>query len=300
MAGSFNGGLVAGTAWLFAREEMAGSVDFLFIDEAGQVSLANVTAIAPATRNLVLIGDQMQLAQPSQGTHPDGSGESCLNHLLAGHVVVPSELGVFLDFSRRMHPAICSFISECFYAGELSHYPSTEKQSIEMPPNPGPVAESSGIFFHPVSHIGNTQSSEEEAAAIRQITDALLGRTLTASDGQQRPLTIDDILFVAPYNMQVRLLSRKLPGGAHVGSVDKFQGQEAPVVIVSMCCSAGEFGPRGLGFILDRNRMNVAISRARALSIVVGDPAITSTTACSIDEIRMLATYCRIVSPIYR
>ena len=288
-------GIIAGTAWLFSRPEFAGQLDYLFVDEAGQVSLANVAAMSHATDNLILLGDQNQLPMPTQGTHPGESGASALVYLLRDHAVVPSDLGVFLETTYRLHPDVCEFISEAFYEGKLHSAPATSNHRVALPPNPGAVPVESGILFHPVPHTGNTQASDEEVAAIQNILHLLLGRSFTDSKGASRLIGLQDILFVAPYNMQVRRLERALPRGARIGSVDRFQGQEAPVVIVSLCSSAGEFGVRGLGFILDRNRLNVAISRAQALAVVVGDPNIASTPANSIKELRLLNTFCRMV-----
>lgn len=290
---SYSKGIIAGTAWLFARPEFAGELDYLFVDEAGQVSLANVAAMSRSTDNLILLGDQNQLPMPAQGNHPEGSGESSLVYLLQVHAVVPPDLGVFLETTYRLHPDVCEFISEAFYEGKLKSAPEAANHRLALPGKPGCVPIETGILFHPVPHTGNTQASPEEVAAILEILNSLLGRDFTDSKGKTRPLALKDILFVAPYNMQVRRLERALPDGAKVGSVDRFQGQEAPVVIISLCSSAGEFGTRGFGFILDRNRLNVALSRAQALAIVVGDPNIASTRACSINELQMLNTLCR-------
>lgn len=291
---SYQGGIIAGTAWLFARPEFVGELDYLFIDEAGQVSLANVAAMSRATHNLILLGDQNQLSMPNQGTHPGENGLSSLVYLLRGHAVIPPHLGVFLETTYRLHPDVCEFISESFYEGKLHSAPTASNHRLSLPSNPGPIPIGSGILFHPVSHTGNTQASDEEVAAIQKILKSLLGRSFTNGDGKSRPIALEDILFVAPYNMQVRRLEKVLQQGARVGSVDRFQGQEAPVVIVSLCSSAGEFGTRGLGFILDSNRLNVAISRAQAIAIVVGDPNIAHTPANSIKELQLLSTFCRL------
>jgi uncharacterized protein len=293
---AYNGGIIAGTAWLFARPEFAGQLDYLFVDEAGQVSLANVAAMSRATHNLILLGDQNQLPMPTQGTHPGESGASALVYLLRDHAVVPPELGAFLEITYRLHPAVCAFISEAFYEGKLHSAPAASNHRLSLSSHPGPVPIESGILYHPVPHTGNTQASDEEVTAIMELYKSLLGRSFTDSNGQSRPLGLDDILFVAPYNMQVRRLEKSLPQDAKVGSVDRFQGQEAPVVIVSLCSSAGEFGTRGLGFILDRNRLNVALSRAQALAIVVGDPNIAATPANSIKELALLNTFCRLAT----
>jgi predicted RecB family nuclease len=291
---SYEGGIVAGTAWLFSRPEFAGELDYLFVDEAGQVSLANVAAMSTATHNLILLGDQNQLSMPTQGTHPGESSLSSLVYLLRGHAVVPPSLGVFLETTYRLHPDVCKFISGSFYEGKLHSSPSASRYRLSLPPDPGMIPIESGILFHAVPHNGNTQSSDEEVAAIQEVLQSLLGRNFTDCHGKSRPLDLKDILFVAPYNMQVRLLEKCLPHGAKIGSVDRFQGQEAAVVIVSLCSSAGEFGNRGLGFILDRNRLNVALSRAQVLAIVVGDPNIATTPANSIKELQLLNTFCRL------
>jgi uncharacterized protein len=296
---NYAGGLIAGTAWLFSREDMVGRLDYLFIDEAGQVSLAHLAAVASSARNLVLMGDQMQLGQPIQGSHPGDSGRSILEYALGGHAVVPNHLGVLLDTSWRMHPSVCDFISETVYEGRLAAHASTRDRVIALPGEASDsdrlVDRSSGILFSPVVHDGNSQASVEEVNRILAITDELLAAEFIPGESQPpRPVTIEDILYVAPYNMQVRLLRDHLPDGARVGSVDKFQGQEAPIVIVSLCSSAGEYGGRGLGFILDRNRINVAISRAQTLAIVVADPRIGHSEAGSVHEMMLLNLFCKL------
>jgi predicted RecB family nuclease len=291
----YRGGLIAGTAWLFAREEMINQLDYLFIDEAGQVSLAHVTAMAASTRNLVLLGDQMQLGQPVQGSHPGDSGRSTLDYLLDVHAVVPPHLGIFLDETRRMHPDICEFISNAVYEGRLRAHASTARRVIRAN-GATLVPVEKGILYAPVVHDGNTQASDEEIDCIVEITNALLGREHINSEGQSAGrLSIEDVLFVAPYNMQVRCLRDRLPAGARVGSVDKFQGQEAPVVILSLCASAGEYGSRGLKFILDRNRLNVAISRAQSLAIVVAEPRIAETAVTSVEDMERVNLFCKIL-----
>lgn len=296
----FRGGVIAGTAWLFSRPEWKGQLDFLFVDEAGQVALANALAYAGSARNLVLLGDQMQLEQPVQGAHPGDAGMSVLQYMLKDddrsrpdapvlHAVVPPDAGLFLGTSRRMHPDVCSFISESIYESRLASHESCAGQSIDLDGSRG-----TGVLFEPVEHDGNIQSSEEEADRIARILNRLLGRPYTDRTGVRRPLELKDFVFIAPYNAQVRTLTGKLPPGARVGSVDRFQGQEAPVCILSMCSSFGEYGSRGLKFILDQNRINVAISRAMCLAVVVGDPRIAGTAVNSVDEMRLVNLYCRI------
>jgi uncharacterized protein len=291
----YSQGIVAGTAWLFSREDMKNRVDYLFVDEAGQVSLANLVVVSRSTRNIVLMGDQMQLEQPIQGTHPGESGQSALNYYLQDHAIIPDTLGIFLGVSYRMQPDICRFVSDMAYEGRLHAAPENKNQRLLLPAiGSKHVRRESGIVFSPVEHEGNTQGSEEEVMRIQEIVGELLGRTLINRDGKSRQLALQDILFVAPYNMQVRKLQGKFPG-ARVGSVDKFQGQEAPVVIVSMCSSAGEFGSRGLEFLLDKNRINVALSRAQTLAVVVGDPGIAATPASSVEQMEKLNLFCKLV-----
>ncbi len=291
---SYSGGVAAGTAWLFARPEWADQLDYLFIDEAGQVSTANLVAMSRSASNYVLLGDQMQLEQPIQGSHPGQSGFSALNYFLADYSTIPDSLGLFLPQSRRMHPKICHFISELVYEGRLKPFPGNENRRVVFPES-GPLKMDAGIIFLPIEHDGNIQGSDEEADQISGLASALVGRQFMDISGKaSRPLTWEDLLFVAPYNMQVRKLKKRLPKGSRVGSVDKFQGQEAAVVFVSMCSSFGEYGSRGIEFILNQNRMNVALSRAQALAIVVGDPRISTSPAHSVDGMRQLNLYCRL------
>lgn len=302
---AFTEGVIGGTAWVFSRDDWEGQLDYLFVDEAGQVPLANVIAMSRSTKNLVLLGDQMQLEQPTQGSHPGDSRLSALQYALKDvanssedvtmfHAVIPSDYGIFLGESRRMHPSVCQFISESVYEGRLRSYVDCSKQKIGVFEAPGLVPCEHGIVFSGVEHDGNVQQSEKEGERVKQIFDELVGRMFTDSSGKTRPLGLSDFLFIAPYNAQVRCLQATLPAGARVGSVDKFQGQEAPICILSLCSSFGEYGSRGLGFILDQNRINVAISRSQCLAVVVGDPRIASTPAGSLDEMKLLNLYCKL------
>lgn len=296
-AAAYERGLIGGTAWLFSRPDMQDRLDYLFVDEAGQVSIANLAGMCRATKNIVLIGDQMQLSQPIQGSHPGESGQSLLDYLLQAHAVVPPELGVFLGVTRRMHPDICSFISGCVYEGRLQSHPETANRIIHLPKKlEGGTVIPAGIAFAEVQHAGNVQGSDEEADRIVELTEQLLKCKHTDQDGNTiGRLQLHDILYVAPYNLQVRKLRDRLPAGARVGSVDKFQGQEAPVVIISMCSSAGDFGTRGLQFLLNKNRLNVAVSRAKSLTIAVGDPGIAHTSVNSVKDMALVNMFCRLV-----
>lgn len=306
---AYTKGIVGGTAWLFTRPEWEKALDFLFIDEAGQVSLANAVAMSRCARNLVLLGDQMQLEQPIQGSHPGDAGLSSLQYALKNtaasrpdapvlHAVVPADYGLFLGETRRMHPSVCRFISESIYEGRLGSHADCARQKIVVPPNTGGfITCESGIIFSGIEHDGNIQRSDEEVERVKAIYEEMLDRPYTAKDGTTKPLALEDFLFIAPYNAQVRALQAALPSGARVGSVDKFQGLEAPVCILSLCSSYGEYGSRGLAFILDRNRVNVAISRAKCLAIVVADPRIATTTAGSLNEMRLINLLCKLANP---
>ncbi|MGH7579587.1 MAG: TM0106 family RecB-like putative nuclease [Gemmatimonadales bacterium] len=287
--------LVGGTAWVFSREDLEGSFDYLFIDEAGQVSLANAVAMGRSTRNLILVGDQMQLGQPSQASHPGETGLSCLEYLLHGHATVPPDAGIFLGRSYRMHDGVCRFISDAVYDGRLGSAPETARHRVVRGKDSVLVPAETGVVWVPVSHDDCDQWSEEECRTIAAIAGELLRRTVVGRDGVERPMTAADILVVAPFNLQVRKLRDALGPGARVGSVDKFQGQEAPVVIVSLCASSIEDASRGAEFLLNPNRLNVAVSRAEALAIVVGSPELMRVRCRSVEEMKLVNLLCHLV-----
>jgi predicted RecB family nuclease len=292
--------IVGGTAWAFSHPSAVNQFDYLFVDEAGQVSLANLVGMSPCAKNLVLLGDQMQLGQPIQGSHPGESGQSALEYLLQDHRAIPEHLGVFLATTWRMHPDLCRFISGAVYEDKLHAEPGTRARTVKRPDGTSrKVAKESGILFVPVPHEGNAQASAEEAAEIARLLDELRSCEFTGSQGDgPRKLTNRDVLIVAPYNMQVRALRAGLGAGVgpfEIGSVDKFQGQEAAVVIVSMCSSSGDSSPRGLEFLLDANRLNVALSRAQSLAIVVGSPLLARTRVASVAQMKLVNLFCRIV-----
>jgi hypothetical protein len=278
--------LLAGTAWLFARPELDQQLDYLFIDEAGQVSLADALAMGTSARTLVLLGDPLQLAQVSQGTHPGSSGASVLIHLLGDEQTIPEDRGLFLERSFRMHPDVCRYVSDAFYESRLEAAEGCELQS---------TAAGTGLRFLPVEHTGNRRSSPEEAVRVREEIDRLLGQEWTDTNGVTRPLRLADVLVVAPFNEQVRCLTEALPRRARIGTVDKFQGQEAPVVFFSMATSSGEDVPRNLEFLLSRNRLNVAVSRAQCLAYVVASPKLLEVGCRSIEQMRMANALCLFV-----
>ncbi len=290
--------IVGGTAWAFADPVAVGQFDYLFVDEAGQVSLANLVGMAPAARNLVLMGDQMQLGQPTQGCHPGESGASALEYLFAGRRTVPASLGIFLETTWRLHPALSAFVSGAFYEDRLTAEAHTSTRVVRRGKVPETVTREAGIVFVPVAHEGNGQSSDEEVARVVELVRELRGRALTGATGDRAGrasrIDEDDLLVVAPYNLQVRALRAALPG-LRVGSVDKFQGQEAPVVILSMCASAADGSPRGVEFLFSPNRLNVALSRAQSLAIVVGSPDLARARVTTVAQMKLVNLFCRIV-----
>jgi len=284
--------LVGATAWHFATEDDRG-FDVLFVDEAGQVALGNLAAMSGCARNLVLVGDQMQLPQPVQGVHPGESGLSCLDYALQDHATTPPDRGILLDVSRRMHPGVCDFISSAVYDGRLTAHASTRQRRLGIAPGLHPAIRPAGISVVEVDHRGCTQSSREEADVVAGLVGELLGQQLVEGDGV-RPMTLDDIVVVSPFNMQVATLKRALPPGARVGTVDKFQGQEAAVVIVSMTTSCGTDAPRGTEFLFNRNRLNVAISRAQCLAILVWGARLLEVPGASMEDLPRLDLLARL------
>jgi predicted RecB family nuclease len=284
----FTASVVGGTAWLFSRDDFDASFDYLFVDEAGQVSIANIVAMATCAKNVVLVGDPMQLSQPIQGAHPGESGLSALEYLLAGHNTVLADRGIFLPVSRRMHPDVCRFISDIVYEGRLTSDEGAGRQKII-----GDATQYlSGARLVEISHVGNSQSSLEEVADIRREIGLLLGKTFRDRDGYERQIELSDILVVAPYNLQVNALKAALPLEARVGTVDKFQGQEAPVCLVSMTSSSADEIPRGVDFLFSLNRINVAISRAQVLSLVFASPRLLAVPCSNVEEMRLVNSLC--------
>jgi len=285
--------VAAGTAWLWGRGEMARSVDVLFVDEAGQMSLANVLAISQAATSVVLLGDPQQLDQPQRGVHPPGAEVSALGHLLNGHPTIGVDQGIFLTETRRLHPDVCAFTSELFYEGRLLPRPENGKQRLN---SRGPL-DGTGLRFAPVGHFGNQNESQEEVEKVTSLVEELLrtGTTWTDKKGETLPLGLQDILIVAPYNAQVSALAQRLPAGARVGTVDKFQGQEAPVVFYSMATSTPEDAPRGMEFLYSLNRLNVAASRAQGLVQLVCSPELLKARCRMPDQMRLAGALCRLV-----
>ena len=320
-----------GTAWFWSREECVGAVDVLFVDEAGQMSLANALAVAPAADSLVLLGDPQQLEQPEKASHPDGVGVSALQHVLGDAETMPDGQGIFLPVTYRMAPSITAFTSELFYDGQLAPAPGLERQVLS-----GTRFDGAGLWLVETPHEGNQTSAPEEVDAVEALVRELLGLDgdggatgaggvpLKASGGTAagragdgadvaspgapgaprptwidargvaRPLTAADLRVVAPFNAQVnRLAERLLEMGVEVGTVDRFQGQTAVVVIYSMATSRPEDPPRGLEFLYSLHRLNVATSRARCAVFVVCAPRLLAPECRTPRQMRLANALCR-------
>jgi predicted RecB family nuclease len=282
--------ILGATSWLWSSEDFFEAVDVLFVDEAGQMALANVLAVSQAAKSIVLLGDPQQLEQPLRASHPEGAEVSALEHLIDGAKTIPADMGLFLEKTWRMHPKLCEFTSEVFYEGRLQSRDGLENQRVEGHPWLG----GSGLWFIPVIHEGNRNASSEEVERIAGIVDGLLQPDVTWVDDKllSRTLRLEDILIVAPYNAQVSDLSDRLPN-ARVGTVDKFQGQQAPIVIYSLATSSPEEAPRGSEFLYSLNRLNVATSRAQAIVIVVASPRLLEPECRTPRQMQLANALCR-------
>jgi uncharacterized protein len=283
--------LAAGTAWLWTSPKMTGAVDVLFVDEAGQISLANVIATSPSTRSIVLLGDPQQLDQPMQGAHPPGADRSALAHVLGDAATIGADRGLFLETTWRLHPALCDFTSEVFYDDRLEPEAHLAAQRLIVPLD---MVDGVGPRLLEVPANGADNESPVEADAIATLAATLIrDGSWTDSDRVTRRLTWDDVLIVAPFNAQVGAIKRRLPPEARVGTVDKFQGQEAPISLYSMTTSSPELAPRGMDFLYSRNRLNVATSRARCVAVVVASPDLLRVRARTPEQMRLANAFCR-------
>lgn len=283
--------LVAGTAWLLTRDAFTGAFDTVFVDEAGQYALASAVAVARCARGIVLLGDPQQLPQVNQATHPGVSGTSALGHVIGAADVIDPAHGVLLETTWRLHPDVCAFISELSYEGLLHPQAACAHRRLEAP---GRLT-GTGLRSVPVAHDGCSQESPEEADTVAGLCRELLDAGTLVDGGERRPLQPRDILVVAPYNLAVGRLRRTVPDGVPVGTVDLFQGQEAPVVIFAMTSSSGEDVPRGLDFVFDRNRLNVALSRAQCLAVLVHSPRLLDADCRTLDQMALVNGACRFV-----
>ena len=283
------GCVVGGTAWDFANDARVprASLDLLVIEEAGQFCLANTIAVAPAATNLLLLGDPQQLPQVSQGIHPEPVNASALGWLVDGAHTLPPERGYFLDLSYRMHPQVCAAVSQLSYDKRLRSFESvTAARRLD--------GCAPGVRLLEIAHDGNATESPEEADAIVAEIGGLLGSVWTDEKGS-RPLDQEHILVVTPYNAQVVLLRQRLDAagfdGVRAGTVDKFQGQQAPVVFISMVASSIDDVPRGISFLLNRNRLNVAVSRAKYTAVIVRSQALTEYLPSTPDRLVELGAF---------
>lgn len=286
--------LLAGTPWLFVNEKFDQVLDYLLVDEASQLSLAHLVAAGVSARNIILIGDPQQLPQPLRGQHQADLDKSPLQILLGDEQVVPSYRGVFLETSRRMHTSICDVLSDFIYDKKLIA-PSDNANHAVLNPVPQRVTKKSGVLFIPTPHVHNISSSEEEATVVQELIEELLGCTFQNTTGELSPITKRDIIVVSPYNLQVNLLMEKIEG-VEIGTIDKFQGREAPVAILSMSTSDVNESPRGLDFLFNLNRLNVALSRAKALAIIVASPELLKTRCRKIEQMELVNFFCAVTS----
>ncbi len=270
----------------------ANPVDVLVVDEAGQLGLADTLAASISAHNVLLLGDPQQLPQVAQASHPNRSGVSALEHLLGeGVQTFPPEQGVLLDTTWRMHPDVCQFISDVMYEGRLTSETSCAVQA---------TAAGTGLRWIRADHTGRSTESPEEAALVAATIRGLVGTEWTDRHGETRPLTVDDVIVVTPYNDQRRLLTATLQSdpatsGVEVGTVDKFQGREAAVVIFSMATSSAEFMPRNADFLFSKNRLNVAISRARCLAYLICTDDLLDTRARDVEQMTLISALCSFV-----
>lgn len=287
------GFVVGGTAWDFTHvgRIARGGLDLLVIDEAGQFSLASTIAVSVAAPRLLLLGDPQQLPQVSQGTHPEPVDTSALGWIMAGAAVIDPARGYFLAQTRRMRPEVAAAVSELSYDGKLAAHPSTAQRTLDgIAPGVVPV---------PVAHSGNATQSPEEADEVVRLVRGLVG-TSWQDEAGRRPLAASDLIVVTPYNAQQVLVEQALAdagfAGVPVGTVDKFQGQEAVISIVSLAASSGRDAPRGLEFLLLPNRLNVAISRAQHTAYVVYSPGLLDDLPRTPDGVTRLSAFARLVA----
>ena len=283
--------IYAGTKYHFSSSYYDSKLDYLFIDEAGQVSLADIIAIGSVAKNIVLIGDQLQLGQPIKGSHPGESGKSILDFLLEGKDTIPAHRGIFLNKTYRLNSKINEFISNNFYEDKLVTDVITDKRKISF--DKKHIIKKEGVHHISMDHKDNIQKSIEEGQVIKKILNEMIG--LKYFDGaKDRKLTLEDFLIISPYNAQVNYLMSVLKN-AKVGTIDKFQGQEAAVTIISMTSSDSDILPRNKEFFFNRNRLNVAISRAQCVSIILFNPELLKTSPRSVEQIKLLNNFYKLL-----
>lgn len=297
--------VVAGTSWLLARKDMEGKLDVLFVDEAGQYSLANVVAAGTCADSIVLVGDPNQLPMVTQGVHPEGANVSGLAHLIGAETTLAPDRGLFLATTRRLHPRVNDYVSEAFYEGRLVSHADAFRTIAT--PTTGPDVDGlvaggligAGVRWLPIEHTGNAARSAEEAERVAEIVGELVGRRQVGPDGTEHLIGLDDVIVVTPYNAQVAAiqaaLRRRFGTTGNVGTVDRFQGREGAVAIYSMASSSREDAPRDMGFLYSRNRLNVAVSRAESVALVVASPSLLEAGCRTPEQMRLVDALCRYV-----
>jgi len=282
--------VIAGTSNMWAHTSLSNAVDYLFVDEAGQLSLADTLVCCYATKNLVLLGDPQQLRQPIQGVHPDGIDVSSLEHIFQEQKTIGPDQGVFLGTTWRMHPKICSFNSDLYYDGKLSPMPTLQRQRISG----NTPFDGAGLYYQPVTHSSNSNYAPQEVEAVVHIFNNLTKGDVEWVDATGKKFIVEPkhIRIITPYNRQRQEITKRLGGFKEVGTVDKFQGREAPIVIYSMVTSSAADAPRGMDFLYNPNRFNVAVSRARAAFILVGSPLLFEPECKTPDQMRLANGLC--------
>ncbi|MDA8933306.1 TM0106 family RecB-like putative nuclease [Candidatus Pelagibacter ubique] len=287
--------LYAGTSWFFVDPRMNKTLDYLFIDEAGQVALGTTIANATCAKNLVLIGDQMQLSQPMRAKHEGYARMSSLDFVLEDNDTIPADKGVFLNASRRLNKKICNYISSSFYDSRLTSDSITETRSVNLKLDP---IKDEGLFYIPIEHTGCSQRSDEEADLIEKTYNKIINKEFKDGDTTGK-ISAKDIMVVAPYNAQANnireRLKKKFKEDVRVGTIDLFQGQEAKVVLISMTTSDVESLPRHKDFFFSRNRLNVAISRAECVAIIIFNENLLLASASSIKEMKLMNSFCKLL-----
>ncbi|QAV70755.1 TM0106 family RecB-like putative nuclease [Salinibacterium sp. UTAS2018] len=292
-----SGYVIGGTAWDLTNRKrvQADQLDLLVIDEAGQFSLANTIGVAASAKRILLLGDPQQLPQVSQGIHPAPVDGSALGHVIGELAVLPDDFGYFLEESRRMDEAVTRPVSQLSYDGLLRSHASTEGRML--------AGVAPGLHSVPTAHVDNSTFASEEADRVVELVREHLGALWTSqADGSPKPLDEDGIIVVTPYNAQVELIRGRLDAAGYsrvvVGTVDKFQGREAVISIVSLAASSADDVPRGLDFLLSRNRLNVSISRAQWAAYLVYSPALLDSLPQTAEGVATLSRFISLVEGV--
>lgn len=285
--------LYAGTKYLFCRDFNDDQLDFIFIDEASQFTVADMVSVGQSAKNIILIGDQNQLGNPTEGSHAGDSAKSILKFLLDDLEVIPEDKGIFLNTTYRMHPNINSFVSDNFYEGKLICHKDNVKRSINL--SKSKKIKNEGIFYIQADHQGDSQKSTVEADLIDDLITQFTGKDFYNEKGEKRTISKNDILVVSPYNIQTNYLISRFSKLARIGTIDKFQGQQGSITIVSMTSSDPDCLPRNLDFLFDKNRLNVSISRSQLISIVIFNPRLLDTYPRNTEQLVLLNNFCKLL-----